>query len=136
MTPEVEHVFRSYPDEVATRLFRVRQLIYAVAKDAALGPVAESVKWGQASFVTSKGSPVRLGWSSQQPGQYSILFHCQSSLVDTFRQLFPDKLSFAGNRAIVLRVEDRDIPIEELRRCIELALNYHQLKHLPLLGNA
>ena len=37
-------------------------------------------------------------------GQYAVYFHCQTDLVETFRELYPE-LSFSGNRAILLDAE-------------------------------
>ena len=37
------------------------------------------------------------------------------------------------NRAIVFDETD-ELPVDELKYCILLALRYHRVKHLPLLG--
>ncbi len=42
-------------------------------------------------------------------------------------------LRFEGNRAVLFDV-DTSIPVAELKHCISLALTYHKVKHLPLLG--
>ncbi len=57
------------------------------------------------------------------PGQYAVYFHCQTNLVDTFRELYPD-LKYSGNRAILLDAKDK-LPEAELRHCVGLALTYH-----------
>ena len=62
-----------------------------------------------------------------------MYFHCKTKLIDTFRELYRDKFKFEGDRAIVFD-EDDDIPIEELKHCIALAMTYHSRKHLPMLG--
>ena len=56
-----------------------------------------------------------------------------TSLVDTFRELYGDVFMFEGNRAIVFGEAD-EIPVAELKHCISLALTYHRVKRLPLLG--
>jgi hypothetical protein len=38
------------------------------------------------------------------------------------------------NRAIVFNVTD-EIPVSELKHCVSLALTYHRIKHLPMLGS-
>ncbi len=40
---------------------------------------------------------------------------------------------FEGKRAIVFRESD-ELPVEQLKHCVSLALTYHRVKHLPLLG--
>ena len=51
-------------------------------------------------------------------------FHCQTTLVATFRELYPGDLKFDRNRSIVFEEND-DVPEEALRHCISLALTYH-----------
>ena len=62
-----------------------------------------------------------------------MFFHCRTSLVATFRELYMEKFTFEGDRAIVFHEND-EIPIDELKHCISLALTYHRRKHLPMLG--
>ena len=62
-----------------------------------------------------------------------MYFNCNTSLVDTFRELYGDVFMFEGNRAIVFGEAD-EIPVAELKHCISLALTYHRVKRLPLLG--
>jgi hypothetical protein len=57
-----------------------------------------------------------------------MFFHCQTDLVDTFRELYP-KLSYSGNRAILLDA-GKKLPEAELRHCVALALTYHLRKRL------
>jgi hypothetical protein len=56
--------------------------------------------------------------------QYAVYFHCQTNLVETFRELYPNEFSYGGNRSIVL---DADKKTDEpaLRHCVALALTYH-----------
>jgi hypothetical protein len=55
-----------------------------------------------------------------------MYFNCQTTLVDTFRTLFPE-LSFEGNRALVFEASE-ELPIDAVSTCIELALTYHRRK--------
>ncbi len=59
--------------------------------------------------------------------QYAVYFHCQTNLVETFRELYPTELSYGGNRSILLNAEN-DIPEPALRHCVALALTYHLSK--------
>jgi hypothetical protein len=56
---------------------------------------------------------------------YAIYFHCQTDLVESFRELYPTELSYGGNRSILLNAED-EIPQAALRHCV--ALTYHLRK--------
>ena len=130
----VTEVFESYPKHMRKKLLFLRQLVLETASETEnVSTVEETLKWGEPSYVTKSGSTVRMDWKKAKPHQYAMYFHCQSKLVDTFKELYRDKFKFEGNRAIVFNEND-DIPVDELRHCILLALTYHSRKHLPMLG--
>jgi hypothetical protein len=58
-------------------------------------------------------------------GQYAMYFHCQTDLVETFRDRYSDRFKFEKNRAIIFE-DGAAVPAEELRHCISLALTYHR----------
>ena len=92
-----------------------------------MGELEETLKWGEPAYVTSQsksGSTVRIGWSEKRPAQYAMYFHCQTNLVEKFREVFPDDFTFEGNRAIVF-AEGDVVPTERLAFCIAEALTYH-----------
>ncbi|WP_108124569.1 DUF1801 domain-containing protein [Saccharospirillum mangrovi] len=133
MTPEVTAKFASYPKPAASRLKQLRDIIHQIAAEQSLGDVTESLKWNEPSYSVKGGSPVRFDWKAKHPEQIALYFICTTSLVGTFRELYRQELDFEGQRAIVLSL-DQPLPEAPLRHCIELALRYQQLKHLPLLG--
>ncbi len=126
--PEVAAVFEAYPKEVKTKLLFLRQLIFDVAsKTEGVGELEETLKWGQPSYVTAKsksGSLIRIDQIKSQEGKYAMYFHCQTTLVDTFKERFRDDFKFEGNRSIVFEKTD-SIPVKELSCCVSLALTYH-----------
>jgi hypothetical protein len=84
------------------------------------------LKWGQPSYLTPQtrnGSTIRIDQVKPVPGQYAVYFHCQTNLVETFRELYPE-LRYGGNRCILLDAGDK-VPDAELRHCVALALTYH-----------
>ena len=130
---EVQHIFDTYPDPIRDRLLFLRQLILDVAHTLP-HPLQETLKWGEPSYLTKEGSTVRIHWKASAPDHYGMYFNCNASLIDTFRILYADQMTFQGNRAILFHIEDQ-LDVEALRHCIKLALTYHRLKHLPLLGS-
>lgn len=132
--PAVADKFASYPGPVRRRLLRLRELILDVAAEHAdIGSIQESLKWGEPSYTAKHGSPVRIDWKSREPDFYAMYFNCNTKLVDTFKEIYGDRLAFRGNRAIHFHRDD-DLPVDPLKHCIYLALRYHKLKHLELLG--
>lgn len=125
---QVAAVFRTYPMAIRKKLLLLRQLILDTASvTSGVGKLEETLKWGQPSYLTAEsksGSTIRIDQRKTHTRQYAIYFHCQTILVETFREIFRDRLKFEGNRGIVFDENDR-IPVAELRHCIALALTYH-----------
>lgn len=133
-TVEVAKKFDSYPEHIKNRLRFLRRLILHTASETnGVAEVTETLKWGEPSYVTKTGSTIRIGWKKSSPEQYAMYFHCRTRLVDTFKALYKGQFVFDGNRAIVF-TEDEEIPVNELKQCVSLALTYHLVKHLPMLG--
>jgi hypothetical protein len=53
-----------------------------------------------------------------------MYFNCKTTLVDTFKTLFPNEFKFEGNRAIVF-TESQVLPTDALAFCVGAALTYH-----------
>ncbi|MBM9577816.1 DUF1801 domain-containing protein [Leptospira sp. 201903070] len=126
--PKVAEVFRTYPKNVREKLLSVRELIFKIAKSTeGVGNLEETLKWGQPSYLTPEtksGSTIRIDRVSAEENAYALFFHCQTNLVETFRELFPKKIRFEGNRCIRLNAKD-PFPTKELSVCISMALTYH-----------
>lgn len=134
MPPEVAEKFQSYPESMRDKLMVLRTLIMEVAEDASdVDALEETLKWGEPSYVSSIGSTVRIDWKTDTPDNYYMFFNCNTTLVETFRRLYEGVLEFEGNRAIVFHRDDK-LPIAEVQHCVSLALRYHEIKHLPMLG--
>lgn len=128
---DVAKTFESYPPGIRKKLMALRTLILDVAaKTAGVGALEESLKWGEPAFITTdskSGSTIRIAWRKARPTQYAMYFNCQTTLVDSFKTMFPTAFKFEGNRALVFDESD-DLPVEALRICVEMALTYHAKK--------
>lgn len=127
--PEVAAVFDAYPPKIRRKLFALRKLIFdTAAKTEGVGPLEETLKWGEPAYLPAKpktGTTVRIDWKERSPQEYSMFFHCQTSLVSEFRERFDNVLRFEGNRQIVLGA-DQALPKAALASCIAAALTYHR----------
>lgn len=127
----IESVMAGYPPKLRPTMKKLRKLVREVANsNADVGELVETLKWGQPSFLPKRpriGTTVRMDTVSEDPARVALYFHCQTTLVETFRELYSGTLSFEGNRAIVLDAS-RPLPEAELRHCIEMALTYHKAK--------
>lgn len=127
----VAKVFRGYPPKLRGKLIALRRLILkTAAKTEGVGPLEEALKWGQPSYLTLEsrsGSTIRIDRVKASDEKYAVFFHCQTRLVPIFRELYPKKFAYSGNRAIILDVNKK--PDEKaLAHCIALALTYHARK--------
>jgi hypothetical protein len=129
--PAVDAVFRGYPKPLKAKLLALRRLILDTARmTKGVGALQETLKWGQPSYLTAEtksGSTIRIDRVKLANDQYAVYFHCQTNLVETFRQLYPTELSYGGNRSILLNAGDK-VPEAALRHCVALALTYHLRK--------
>jgi hypothetical protein len=114
------------------RFKALKALIREAAREVPdIGPLEESMKWGQPSFAPAKaniGSSVRI--EARAGGDHALMFICTTGLVEEFRTLYTGSLTFEGNRAIVIPAEDLPDP-DALKHCIQLALTHKLRKRAP-----
>src|SRR5271170_5609832 len=105
----VAAVFKAYPRDLHARLMALRELVFDTAdKTAGIGRLTETLKWGQPSYLTQEtgsGTTVRIDRLKAGDG-YAAYFHCQSGLVEQFRELYPETFRYQGKRAIVFASGD------------------------------
>jgi len=132
--PKVEVVFKNYPKNVRKKMLFLRELVFETAKETEeIDTIEETLKWGEPSYITKKGSTLRMDWKEKKPEQYAMYFKCTSRLVETFKSVFGSTFNYEGKRAIVFQLDDK-IPTKELKQCIKTTLLYHQVKKDVSLG--
>ncbi len=86
--------------------------------------LVETQKWGQQSFLPKKprvGTTIRI--DQHDDSHVAMYVHCQTTLVDTYRSLFPE-LTYEGNRAVLFNVNE-PLPKDTIDVLVEEALLYH-----------
>ncbi|MEQ8671961.1 MAG: DUF1801 domain-containing protein [Aggregatilineales bacterium] len=128
---EIQEAFYAYPDAIRNKLLALRQMIFDVASDTdEVGQIEETLKWGQPSYLTvnpKSGTTIRIDQVSPQENRYAMFVHCQTTLIDTFRDIYPDELTYDGTRAIIFN-GDEELEVDVVKHCIQLALTYHRDK--------
>lgn len=127
MPAEVARVFATWPPAARSTLATVRDLIYAAAAAKEVGPLTETLKWGQPAYLaesTRSGTTIRLDWQ-RRTGRCAMLVHCGTTLVDSFRERFADEFEFEKNRAILLP-QHGPLPVDAIESCIALTLTYRR----------
>jgi hypothetical protein len=129
MPADVAAAFARFPERVRARLLEARGLIFETAADIdGVGPLKETLKWGEPAYLTEAsgaGSTVRLGWFRSSERECAVLFNCRTTLVDDFRNQFPDVFAYEKNRAILLDARE-PLPKAPLSVCLGMALTYHR----------
>jgi hypothetical protein len=124
---EVAAVFDAYPDRQRRALLELRDLILRAAADAEVGDLVESLKWGQPAYRPARprtGTTVRIDAVKGSDDLYALYVHCQTTLMDSYRLLYPEEFAFEGDRGLIFSTET-EVP-EALKHCIALALTYHR----------
>lgn len=131
IAPNVRAAIGAHPKAMREVLLALRNLILTTAAETkSVGPLVETLKWGEPAYLPTAprvGTTVRINALKGSPDKVAVLFHCQTNLVASFRERYPDVLKFEGNRAIVLPVA-KPLPKQALKHCIAMALTYHLRK--------
>ena len=110
-------------------LLALRDIILeTAASNPRIGDLDESLKWAEPAYRPVRprtGSKVRLGLSPATPSGCAIFVNCKTSLLASYRDLYPDLFGFEGERALVLPA-GAPIPARAVGHCISLALTYHR----------
>ena len=111
------------------KLLALRELILRTAATTeGVGELEETLKWGEPAYLTSQsgsGSTVRIAWKKSKATEYAMYFNCQTTLVETFKTIFPREFRYEGNRAIVF-TESEPVARKALAFCVAAALTYHR----------
>lgn len=102
---------------------------------AGAGEIIETLKWGQPAYLPKRprvGTTIRIGalggvgaaGGAGGEGQFAMFVHCQTTLIETYRERYGGDLVLQGNRAVVFTAGQR-VAEDVLRHCIGLALTYH-----------
>ncbi|MEM9320129.1 MAG: DUF1801 domain-containing protein [Pseudomonadota bacterium] len=128
MDAAVAQAYSALPAGASAHAHDLRALVLQTALDEGLPPPMETLKWGEPAYLPGRsGTTVRIGPDAQRQS-LKLLVHCQTNLVERWRQRFDDRLSFEGNRAVLVPV-DRPLDRNALASCIAEAFTYHRNGH-------
>jgi Domain of unknown function (DU1801) len=139
MDAAVAAKFKAYPAVQRAPLLELREIIFDAARDASgVGRLTEALRWQQPSYLTletGSGSTIRLDAVKDDPHRIALYFHCQTGLIDQFKELYGSELTFGGNRCMVFD-NTRQLPKDLIAHCISLALTHHLRKKNTYDGGA
>jgi len=125
---DIEQKLNDYPDNARRVLLRIREIILkTAANNPAIGPLSETLKWGEPSFLTTKsksGSTIRMAWKPAMADHVGLYFNCQTTLVETMRDIYPDSFLYQKNRAALVNIS-APLPTDPIAHICEMAMTYH-----------
>ena len=133
MQDEIKEVIKHYPKEAKLHFMQLRGLVVDQAQKLDI-QLHETLKWGEPSYLCKNGSTIRIAWHKKTPHEIGVYFHCKSLLIEAIKELYPNTFICEGNRALLFQLNSTITVTDELAHCFSLALLYHKIKHLPLLG--
>lgn len=120
--PAVKGIIAAFPESTRLIAQELRSLVLEVADSLPeIDRLEETLKWGQPSYSSSVGTPLRIG--AHKSGDCAIFTHCQSSVIGDFAAIHGDAFCIDGNRAVVFRAGE-DLQPDLLRGFITHALTY------------
>jgi hypothetical protein len=129
IAPQVAAAFDAFAPVQRATLLALRDLVLeTAAAHPGVGEIEESLKWGEPAYRPIRprtGTTVRLGVSPKSPGACAIFVNCKTSLLATYRDLYPDAFTFEGDRALIVPAGE-PLPADAIGHCVSLALTYHQ----------
>lgn len=108
LNPDILAAMHMWPDVAQQRLLTMRTLFIEVAETADIGPLDESLKWGQPAWRPKRprtGSTLRLNWTSQAPDKLAAFVDCKTDLAAQMLTRFPESCGNDGRRCLTFPVE-------------------------------
>lgn len=106
----------------------MRALILSAAQDAEVGPIEESLKWGQPAWRPKRprqGSTLRLSWQDNAPQTLALFVDCKTTLSATMRDIYPLEFEYESNRALRLQI-GVPLPTQAIDHLARLTFTYHR----------
>ncbi len=122
----IDKKISTYPAQAVTALKKLENTFYWQRRN---------VIWmlKKPSNGASPAMFARVAVPSGLTGKPNILSNMRFTLVESFRELYRDEFVFEGNRAMVFQL-GQNVNWQAFRHCVSMSLQYHKIKHLPLLG--
>ncbi len=118
----------SWPDAAQQSLLTCRQMFHDIAAKAAIGPLEESLKWGQPAWRPKKprtGSTLRMDWSPKYPTHLSLFVDCKTDLAARIQNLYPTFPQNDGRRHLAFPLA-APLPEQAIAHLAEMTFGYHR----------
>ncbi len=126
--PNLKSCVNHWPDDARRCFQTIRGIVYEVSARADVGPLIETLKWGQPSWLPERkrtGTTLRCFWSPQRPERISLFVPCSTTLIETMKTLYPKTFEYEGKRGLHMSLTE-DLPHDAIDHCAFLTLTYHR----------
>jgi hypothetical protein len=121
-------VVTPWSDQARATLWACRNIFFDVAQDAGIGPLDETLKWGQPAWRPRRartGSTLRMGWSAAKPAHLLLFVDCKTDLASRMRDLYPEMVENDGRRQMAVDL-DHPLPEQAIAHLAQMTFCYHQ----------
>jgi len=133
MNPLDHHILdriATWPLAAQQHLLALRAIAFEVSRQADIGPLDETLKWGQPAWRPRRprtGSTLRVNWSPSHPGHLMAFVDCKTDLASQMSTRFPGQFRNDGTRALAFDL-DGALPQHAIWQLANLTFTYHQRK--------
>ena len=127
--PGVAAAFDAIAPAQRAALLALRHLILQVAAESDI-ELTETLKWGEPAYLPARprtGTTIRINALRGSADGYAMYVNCKTSLLESYRHLYPDAFTFEHQRALIFRT-GQSPPKAALKHCIAMALTYHRAR--------
>jgi hypothetical protein len=120
-------LIETWSDPAQSALLSCRSLFHTIATRVDIGPLDETLKWGQPSWRPIKprtGSTLRLNWSPKSPTELAIFVDCKTDLAARMQTLYPHLPANDGGRRMAIDLNS-PLPETALSHLAEMTFSYH-----------
>jgi uncharacterized protein DUF1801 len=123
----VAKALQAYSPAQQKKLKQLRRIVLTTAESLGLGEIVETLKWSEPAYLPQKprtGTTLRIGANKHDPNSARLYVNCQTSLIQTYKTLFPE-LQYEGNRGVIFDLQE-PLPEDAIRIMVEAAMTYHK----------
>ena len=116
-----------WPVPVCDVFWSCRAVFQDAAKQADVGTLEESLKWGQPAWRPARprtGSTLRLFWTPSRATVMQVFVDCKTDLAARMQTLYPD-LCNDGRRRLEINIADA-LPEQGLAHLAQMTFTYHR----------
>lgn len=132
LPPEIQNVLLDWPQTAQARFQELRKIVIeTAAAHAAVGPLTETLKWGEPSFLTQigrSGSTLRIAWKAKHPTEIGLFVICHTDLIEQVRTHYPTAFRYDGSRA-AYQCLTQPIPSDAVSYLAMRAQTFHLKEH-------